>query len=177
MQVGNLSTPARSRALFAVVGMLVALLIGGGLIWITLIAPQLRQATVAARGAAVMPFDLERTTHVFEPTVDGGIQQVRADDPADSEQIALIRSHLQEAAQRFQQGDFGDPAAIHGAAMPGLAELEQGAARIAITYTNVPDGAELRYVTGDPALVDALHRWFQAQLSDHGDHALDHSGH
>ena len=73
-----------------------------------------RQEVVATRGVAVMPFDLERTTHIFSKREDGGLQQVIADDPDDREQIALIRAHLAEEAERLQQGDFHDPAMIHG---------------------------------------------------------------
>lgn len=137
-------------------------------------APASRQAEVAARGAEVMPFDLERTTHIFDDLPDGGLQQVVADDQTDTAQIVLIRAHLQEEAAKFQRGDFGDPASIHGDAMPGLAELRQGYARIEVAYSELSDGAQIRYTTSDPAMVAALHAWFAAQLSDHGGHAVDH---
>ena len=137
-------------------------------------APDDRQAEVAARGAEVMPFDLERTLHVFEPVDDGGIQQVVARDSADYEQIELIRAHLREEAMRFAQGDFSDPARIHGEDMPGLKELSAGAPHLSIRYTEIPAGAQIRYAAADPALVDAVHRWFAAQRSDHGRHAHPH---
>lgn len=132
-----------------------------------------RQAAVAEKGAAVMPFDLDATTHIFEKTEEGGRQQVIADDPDDSEQIALIRTHLAEEAARFQQGDFHDPAMIHGDNMAGLHALMMGAAHINIVYSDIPDGAQILYTTTDAELVDALHSWFDAQLSDHGQHATD----
>lgn len=130
-----------------------------------------RQAEVADRGAGVMPFDLDATTHRFDPTDTGLVQTVVADDPADATQVELIRGHIAEEADRFRQGDFGDPAAIHGDDMPGLAELEAGADAVAITLDDLPDGARLRFTTDDPALVDALHRWAEAQTMDHGAHA------
>lgn len=130
-----------------------------------------RQAEVAQRGAEVMPFDLEATTHRFEPTDTGLVQRVTADDPSDSEQVALIREHLEEEAARFAQGDFDDPASIHGDDMPGLAELRDGAADIDIQLEHLVDGAGLAYTTSDPTLLEALHRWGKAQVSDHGDHA------
>jgi hypothetical protein len=133
-----------------------------------------RQDEVAERGALVMPFDLERTTHVFDPTPTGGVQTVVADDPTDEEQVVLVREHLAEEAERFRAGDFGDPAAIHGHDMPGLAELEAGYAGIGVAYADVDDGARIVYETDDPALVNALHDWFEAQVSDHGEHA-DHA--
>lgn len=130
-----------------------------------------RQALVATRGVEVMPFDLERTTHIFEKKDDGGLQQVIADDPGDDEQIALIRAHLAEEAERFQQGDFHDPSMIHGEDMAGLHELMAGAERIEIVFSELPDGAQIRYTSADATLVTALHAWFDAQLADHGSHA------
>jgi hypothetical protein len=130
-----------------------------------------RRAEVAERGADVMPFDLDATTHVFSPTPTGGIQTVHADDPSDTEQVRLIREHLAEEADRFATGDFGDPATIHGHDMPGLAALEDGHARISVAYAERDAGATLTYRTADPTLVDAIHDWFAAQVHDHGEHA------
>jgi hypothetical protein len=135
---------------------------------------QTRQAEVAKRGAKVMPFDLELTTHVFQKLDDGGLQKVVAKDPSNKKQIALIQSHLKEESEKFRKGDFSDPAKIHGEDMPGLAQLKVGAAKIAVRYTALPDGAQIRYTAKDPKLVTALHQWFAAQLSDHGHHATHH---
>ncbi|MFD3838276.1 aspartate carbamoyltransferase [Streptomyces sp. NPDC058642] len=134
-----------------------------------------RQDTVAERGQSVMPFDLEQTTHRFTPTERGGVQDVIADQPDDAKQIGLIRTHLQREATAFSQGDFRDPVQIHGDSMPGLKGLQEGYERIEVRYRERPEGAALTYTTDEPALVDALHDWFEAQLSDHGDHA--ESGH
>jgi hypothetical protein len=130
-----------------------------------------RQAQVAAAGASVMPFDLERTTHRFAKNDTGGVQSVVADDPADTGQIALIRRHLGAEAQRFARGDFTDPARIHGDDMPGLSALRMAEGRVAAHYTDTADGATITYTTTDAALVSALHAWFDAQVSDHGPHA------
>jgi len=57
--------------------------------------------------------------------------------------------------------------------MPGLAELEAAKpGQIAIDYRDVDAGAQLRYRTTDARLALALHRWFDAQLSDHRDDAM-----
>ncbi|MFI2436701.1 aspartate carbamoyltransferase [Streptomyces sp. NPDC018693] len=130
-----------------------------------------RQDLVAERGRTVMPFDLEETTHRFTPTATGGVQDVVADRRGDTEQIGLIRAHLREEAAAFGRGDFGDPARIHGDEMPGLTELRDGYDRVQVRYADRADGATLTYSTTDPALVDALHDWFEAQLGDHGAHA------
>ena len=129
-----------------------------------------RQEEVAERGAQVMPFDLDATTHRFEPAPAGLIETVVADDPADGQQVALVQQHLAEEAERFRAGDYGDPAAIHGHEMPGLAELEAAAGAVTIELTNLANGATLTFTTTRPNLVDALHRWGEAQTFDHGDH-------
>jgi hypothetical protein len=55
--------------------------------------------------------------------------------------------------------------------MPGLAELRAGADRITITYQDIAAGGRITYSTDDPTLATALHAWFDAQVSDHGQHA------
>lgn len=130
-----------------------------------------RQESIAERGSTVMPFDSERTTHRFDPTTDGGIQTVVADDPTDQTQVGLVQEHLREEAEAFARGEFGDPAQIHGADMPGLDTLEEGYDRIDISYDRQAEGATIRYATSDPELVTALHEWFAAQTSDHGEHS------
>jgi hypothetical protein len=169
--------PALRPWMMLAFGVLLALaMIGGIWLWLSGAAQRARQAEVAALGSQVMPFDLERTTHIFTEQPDGGLQQVIANEPRDAAQIALIRAHLLKEAAAFARGDFADPAAIHGGTMPGLTELRASAGQIDVAYSELPNGAQIRYVTSDPTLVRALHAWFKAQLSDHGGHAMDHSG-
>lgn len=131
---------------------------------------------VAERGTHVMPFDLEKTIHVFSKTPEGGIQQVVAKDKSDSEQIQLIRAHLSEISAEFSQGDYSKPMHIHGQDMPGLDVLKTASSgQIKIEYRELPDGAQIHYVSQLHQLVDALHQWFDAQLRDHARHAV--SGH
>ena len=126
---------------------------------------------VEMHGRQVMPFDLERTVHVFRDQKDGGLQQVVVRNSKDRKQIDLIRRHLREEAARFARGDFSDPAHIHGRDMPGLAELRAGAKRIAIRYAEIPAGASIRYTSRASRLIAAIHRWLAAQRRDHGPHA------
>jgi len=44
-----------------------------------------RHAEIAAKGAEVMPFDLEKTTHIFEKLENGGRQQVIANVEDDTQ--------------------------------------------------------------------------------------------
>lgn len=132
-----------------------------------------RQAEVAKLGAEVMPFDLKATTHVFTKSPDGGAQLVVAKKAADALQVKLVREHLREIQAQFLKGDFSGPSHIHGADMPGLAELQAARpGQVSIEYKEVKSGAELTYRTADTKLVAAVHRWFDAQLSDHGADAM-----
>jgi hypothetical protein len=147
---------------------------------LSIAADKSRQEAVAGRGADVMPFALQATTHIFTKTKTGGIQQVVAKSATDDAQIRLVREHLKEIAAQFSKGDFSGPAHIHGDDMPGLAELRSAdPAAIKVRYREIKAGGEVVYTAADQKLVKALHSWFDAQLSDHGHDAMeghDHSG-
>ncbi|HQU17040.1 MAG TPA: hypothetical protein PLO69_13195 [Gammaproteobacteria bacterium] len=119
-------------------------------------------------GHRVMPFELSKTMHIFRMTESGGVQRVIAKDPNAKDRIRLIQRHLKYEAERFRRGDYSDPAALHGADMPGLKVLESAGSRIKISYTALPSGAEITFEASDLRLVTAIHRWFGAQLSEHG---------
>lgn len=165
---------ARTLALVVIGTALVAILATISLLfWAGWLAvPQAdRQATVHEMGSQVMPFNLGDTTHIFEMTESGGIQQVVADDPGDAEQLALIRQHLQHEVLRFSSGDFSDPTSLHGDDIPGVRELADSAEKLTIEFSELPDGAQITFTTEDLILITAIHRWFGAQLSDHGSDA------
>jgi hypothetical protein len=126
------------------------------------------QEHVHSMSHEVMPFDVAKTWHVFRMTESGGTQKVVIRDAVFVDQVAPIRQHLLEEAARFQRGDYADPSHLHGAAMPGLGEMQAAAGRIRVTYRDLPDGAELAFETSDLAGITAIHRWFGSQLSEHG---------
>jgi hypothetical protein len=156
-------------------------ILGLGVSGLTPLAQTPRQEEVATRGAEVMPFKLSATTHVFTKTPTGGLQQVIAKDPTDTEQIRLIRAHLEDIATRFQRGDYSGPTQTHGAQMPGLAELKAAKrGDIRIVYASLDKGGQIEYVATRADLISAIHEWFDAQLSDHGPDAVaghDHMHH
>ncbi len=128
-----------------------------------------RQADVSARGGQVMPFSLAATEHVFTLNASGGVQQVVARNAGDAQQVTLVRQHLREIREQFLKGDFSGPSHIHGANMPGLAQLKAARpGQLTIAYQDIPAGAQLSYTTTETNLVAALHQWFNAQLADHG---------
>lgn len=133
-----------------------------------------RQAEVAQRGPDVMPFSLKDTTHFFTKSNHGGTQRVIAKDVSDPTQTRLVREHLRDIQGQFLQGDFSGPSHIHGNEMPGLSQLKAAQpGQLTIEYRELPGGAELTYQTSNSDLVSALHRWFDAQLSDHGADAME----
>jgi len=166
----------RSRA-FASIALLSALLGGCATLGDEPMAAPSRHEEVALKGATVMPFDLARTTHFFDDNAAGGIETVTANDHGDSDQVALVRSHLATEAKRFAAGDFSDPAKIHGEDMPGLSALSKAGARLGVSYRDVPGGASLTYASRDPAVIAAIHDWFAAQRSDHMAHMHMHMHH
>lgn len=129
---------------------------------------QEHQGMIHEMGSHVMPFDLDITLHVFEMTINGGIQDVVLRDEKDNDQLILIREHLQDEAERFSEGDYSDPIALHGNDMPGIKELEAAGSKISISYKELPTGGRIIYETSDIRLITAIHTWFGAQLSDHG---------
>ena len=92
-------------------------------------------------------------------------------EAGDTQQIALIQQHLSGLAVRFAKGDFSGPAGIHGETMPGLKALAAEADQMQFGYQNLPNGGQIAFVASKPELVAAVHRYFDAQLSDHARHA------
>jgi len=176
MELKNIHSSKNRKGFWLIGGLVIVTAIAAlAFVYVTgVLTPRSRQEEVALRGAQVMPCDLDQTVHVFEKLDDGGRQRVVVKDRSNKEQISLIRGHLKEEAEKFRRGDFSDPAKIHGQDMPGLAELKSAAGKIEVAYAPLPDGAQIRYTTKEPALVMALHHWFDAQVSDHGRHASGH---
>ena len=141
-------------------------------------ASEARLDEIAQKGVQIMPFNLDQTVHVFSKKEDGGLQQVVVKNQTNTAQIKLIREHLNEIANKFKQGDFSDPSKLHGDNMPGLAMLKKARpGEINIIYTELPDGAQIIYSSDNPALILAIHQWFDAQLSDHARHAMPNHPH
>lgn len=164
--------PLRTCSIGLIIGAFTFITLGGELITnqTSVRASEKQPSEVYERGSKVMPFDQDLTTHTFVPNSNGGTQTVTANDSSNSNQIKLIRSHLQLEAEKFERGDFSDPTAIHGEDMPGLAELEAGKDLVDVQYTELPNGANLVYSSSDSEMVTALHQWFNAQNQDRNGH-------
>jgi hypothetical protein len=163
------TTPVRTRRWW-IAALAVLMIAAAGGAWFGLARDhhQTADAAMAARAQQVMPFDLSRTTHTFTQTPQGGVENVVINEPSDTRDRDLIRSHLQTEAENFRQGNYSDPAKIHGMDMPGVNELEQGAAGIEVVYAQTSGGAQITYTSTEPTLISAIHAWFDRQASDHG---------
>lgn len=115
-----------------------------------------------------MPFEMSKTVHIFRMTEEGGVQRVVIRNGSDKAQIQLIQQHLKHEAGRFEKGDYSDPGMLHGKDMPGLRELQTSGSKISVSYAALSDGAEITFSTNDRHLLTEIHRWFGAQLSEHG---------
>jgi len=129
---------------------------------------QTKQEQVHHMSHQVMPFDMSRTIHVFKMTESGGIQKVLARNPNETDQILLIRQHLGHEAVMFKHGNYSDPTKLHGVDMPGIAELRANPSKVRVSYSELPEGAQIVFETKDLSMLTAIHRWFGAQLSEHG---------
>ena len=128
---------------------------------------------VQQRTQQVVPYALDQTQLTFTKTVHGGVQHVVAKSADNTQQIKLIQANLLKMASDFRKGDFSVTEHIHGANMPGLAQLRMAETdNIKYEYKALPNGAQIHYSTEYPQYVQALHEWFDAQMSEHNNEAV-----
>jgi len=127
----------------------------------------------------LVPYNLNQTLQTFTKTVHGGVLHVVAKSPSDTQQIKLIQANLLKMANEFKKGDYSNTERLHGADMPGLVQLKKAEVDdIRFEYRTLPNGAQIHFSSEYPLYVDALHEWFDAQISDHGNAVLpEHSQH
>ena len=58
--------------------------------------------------------------------------------------------------------------------MPGLSVLERAQGKFTVEYSDLSDGGQIVYTTGESDVLEAFHLWFMAQLQDHGSDAMEH---
>jgi hypothetical protein len=162
-----------------------ALLIVMGLLLFSTTAPALEKADperikeVHQRSQQIMPFAMDQTLQTFSKTVHGGVQHVVVKSAGDTRQIKSIQAYLLKLANEFRKGDFSETERMHGTDMPGLAQLKMAQTDdIRFEYEALPNGAQIHYATEYPQYVQALHEWFDAQMSDHGNDVIpEHKRH
>lgn len=119
------------------------------------------------RGAHVMGFDQQKTTHHFYLYPDGGAIDVSANDPNDAADIKAARAHLPHIAKMFGEGDFSAPVLVHDTNVPGTADMARLKDRLSYRYEETARGGRVNIVTADPDALAALHRFLRFQIADH----------
>ena len=118
-----------------------------------------------------MPFDMNKVTHYFIKNDQGGVLIIKTKNKKDTAQAALIQSHLKKECKLFSNADFGDPKTLYGMNMPGLKILSGSKGKFKVKYKNLSDGGQLTFNSKNSEIINAIHKWFDAQLKDHGSDA------
>ena len=124
--------------------------------------------SVMVRGDRAMGFSHAKTLHHFRLLPDGGAIEIVANDAADTASRNAIRAHLGLIAERFAAGDFSLPMFIHGAAPPGVPELQSLRGKIRYAYEPAENGGRVRISTRNARALVAIHDFLRFQIRDHG---------
>jgi hypothetical protein len=124
-------------------------------------------APLSQRGAQVMGFSQEKTTHHFELNQDGGVIEARANDLKDAATLGEIRGHFGHIAKMFAAGDFNAPMLVHAQNVPGTAAMSRLKDDIHWQLSEIPRGARITIVADNQEAVDAVHDFLRFQIEDH----------
>ena len=135
---------------------------------VNLPARQVHHSSLDQRGAVVMGFDQELTTHHFLVFNDGGAIDVSDKDGSDAKNLEAIRSHLPHIANMFGDGNFEAPMLVHDSKnVPGTAVMATRKANIRYSYVDTANGGRVNIVTTDPESLAAVHAFLRFQIEDH----------
>lgn len=126
-----------------------------------------KDAEMKQHGNAAMGFDQDRTTHHFTMSADGGAIAVAANDAGDAASTAQVRTHLQEIARAFKQGDFGAPQATHSELPAGVPVMQRLKDAITYTYYETAGGGIVRIHTTNTEALAAIHEFLAYQVQEH----------
>jgi hypothetical protein len=118
-------------------------------------------------GEKTMGFSQTQTTHHFFPEKNGGVIQVEANDPKDTQNRDLIQNHLAHIAQAFAVGDFSDPLAVHDKVPDGVPAMQRFKGDIRYTFEPTPQGGRVVINTANPEALDAIHQFLRFQVREH----------
>ncbi len=135
---------------------------------VSLAARQDHHASPGQRGAMVMGFDQELTSHHFLLFADGGAIDVSVKNPSDAKNRDAIRSHLPHIAMLFGEGDFEAPMLVHDSkSVPGTSVMTARKGVIRYQYVETQNGGRVNIVTSDPESLAAVHAFLKFQIADH----------
>ena len=148
-------------------GLAVAVAVLANSIYPTTFVAAQQDHAMMGRGAMVMGFDQEKTTHHFRLYEDGGSIEVTANSGDDSANRTAIRDHLPHIAQMFAAGNFDAPMEVHAQRVPGSAELARLREKVSYKYVELPNGGRVDILTTDAAALRAVHEFLKFQIMDH----------
>jgi hypothetical protein len=119
------------------------------------------------RGYHVMGFDHTKATHHFLLRSDGGLIEVAANSPQDTESRDQIRMHLGHIAKMFAAGNFKAPMLIHDQVPPGVPVMEKLKGDIQYNFEETENGARIRISTNSPQALEAIHDFLRFQIKEH----------
>jgi hypothetical protein len=141
-------------------------------IFTTLLSGQQQQSAdnqtgVNSRGDHVMGFSHEKTTHHFRLLADGGLIEVTANDPKDTDSRDQIRTHLPHIAGMFAEGNFQAPMLIHDRVPTGVPVLQRLKDQVSYRYEDIDGGGKVRITTSNKEALSAAHDFLRFQIDDH----------
>ncbi len=119
------------------------------------------------RGNQGMGFDQSKTTHHFRLTKDGGVIEVEANDPKDSESRDQIRMHLSHVARAFADGDFDIPMFVHDKVPDGVPVMKARSQQIQYRFETTENGGRVVISSKDPQALAAIHQFLAFQIREH----------
>ena len=131
------------------------------------LAQMKKDAELKARGAVAMGFDQDAAEHHFLLFEDGGaidVQAVRNDDTATRD---AVRTHLQEVAREFANGNFDKPFATHAETPDGVPALRGLTGVVTYVYEATPRGGRVRISSTDTTALAAIHAFIRYQIVEH----------
>jgi hypothetical protein len=126
-----------------------------------------KEAEMKQHGQMAMGFDQDKATHHFTLTATGGAIEVGANDAADRTTRDQVRSHLQEIARAFSQGDFQKPLMTHGEMPPGVATMQRLMTAISYTFEATERGGVVRMTASSEDARQAIHDFLRYQIKEH----------
>lgn len=131
------------------------------------VPPKQPDSSLMHRGEMGMGFSQTATTHHFLLKPDGGVIQVEANDPTDTESLASVQMHLHHIAGAFQQGDFDIPMFVHDNTPPGEPEMKRLKNEIHYSIEDSATGGRVVIRSDNKEAIAAIHRFLIFQINEH----------
>jgi hypothetical protein len=114
-----------------------------------------------------MGFSQTTTIHHFILTPNGGIVQVTANDPKNTEQIETIQMHMKHITEMFSEGNFSIPHFVHDQTPPGVPTMKELKGAIRYSAEPLSNGGRIKIETTSPEGIAAVHEFLRFQIKDH----------